>query len=333
MKKRNLIFIIVGLVLIVGILTTILIVRGSIWQKEKVSDEFKQAQATFDIRLNSDHTEYYIYRLKSGANTDGATITIPDSVDGIPVTRLIDRDLGFSSYNNISKLIIGKNISYIGTKSTISSDETQELGDDFFSLATSLTAIEVSLENTSFSSHNGILYNKDQTVLLRYPASKTMSNQQASHRLVTEINLTTATKINDYAFSKCKSLEKVTIGNSVKSIGKSAFSGCENLVNVNFNNAPIKSIGTKAFERCHSLDTIVLPTQLEKLGSSVFMGCSQLVEIYFSNTILEIGRNCFTGCTSLETIYTDFDFVDQLKVIFAQNNEKFIDYITGISRN
>lgn len=69
MKKRNLIFIIVGLVLIVGILTTILIVRGSIWQKEKVSDEFKQAQATFDIRLNSDHTEYYIYRLKSGANT------------------------------------------------------------------------------------------------------------------------------------------------------------------------------------------------------------------------------------------------------------------------
>ena len=63
MKKRNLIFIIVGLVLIVGILTTILIVRGSIWQKEKVSDEFKQAQATFDIRLNSDHTEYYIYRL------------------------------------------------------------------------------------------------------------------------------------------------------------------------------------------------------------------------------------------------------------------------------
>lgn len=159
MKKRNLIFIIVGLVLIVGILTTILIVRGSIWQKEKVSDEFKQAQATFDIRLNSDHTEYYIYRLKSGANTDGATITIPDSVDGIPVTRLIDRDLGFSSYNNISKLIIGKNISYIGTKSTISSDETQELGDDFFSLATSLTAIEVSLENTSFSSHNGILYN------------------------------------------------------------------------------------------------------------------------------------------------------------------------------
>lgn len=96
---------------------------------------------------------------------------------------------------------------------------------------------------------------------------------------------------------------------------------------------PIKSIGTKAFERCHSLDTIVLPTQLEKLGSSVFMGCSQLVEIYFSNTILEIGRNCFTGCTSLETIYTDFDFVDQLKVIFAQNNEKFIDYITGTSRN
>lgn len=174
------------------------------------------------------------------------------------------------------------------------------------------------------------LYNKDQTVLLRYPASKTMSNQQASHRFVIP---NTVILIYEKAFSLNLTLEMITFGENVETIGDEAFSGCENLVNVNFNNAPIKSIGTKAFERCHSLDTIVLPTQLEKLGSSVFMGCSQLVEIYFSNTILEIGRNCFTGCTSLETIYTDFDFVDQLKVIFAQNNEKFIDYITGTSRN
>ncbi|MBS5852536.1 MAG: leucine-rich repeat domain-containing protein [Staphylococcus sp.] len=330
MKKRNLIVIIIALVLVVGILTTILILKGSIWQKEKITDELKQAQATFDIRLNSDSTEYYIYRLKPSANTDGATITIPDSVDGIPVTKLIDRDLGFSSYNNITKIIIGKNISYIGTNTTVISDDTKELGDDFFSLATSLITIEVSVENKNFSSNNGILYNKNQTILLRYPAGRTMSNNQSSHRFVIP---NTVILIYKKAFSLNKTLEMVTFGENVEAVDDEAFSGCENLVSVNFDNSNIKSIGTKAFERCLNLSSVVLPIELERLGSSAFMGCSKLTYIYFSNSILEIGRNCFTGCSNLKSIYTNSEFVDRLKEIFAQNNEKFIDKIQQISSN
>lgn len=330
MKKRNLIVIIIALVLVVGILTTILILKGSIWQKEKITDELKQAQATFDIRLNSDSTEYYIYRLKPSANTDGATITIPDSVDGIPVTKLIDRDLGFSSYNNITKIIIGKNISYIGTNTTVISDDTKELGDDFFSLATSLITIEVSVENKNFSSNNGILYNKNQTILLRYPAGRTMSNNQSSHRFVIP---NTVILIYKKAFSLNKTLEMVTFGENVEAVDDEAFSGCENLVSVNFDNSNIKSIGTKAFERCLNLSSVVLPIELERLGSSAFMGCSKLTDIYFSNSILEIGRNCFTGCSNLKSIYTNSEFVDRLKEIFAQNNEKFIDKIQQISSN
>ena len=330
MKKRNLIVIIIALVLVVGILTTILILKGSIWQKEKITDELKQAQATFDIRLNSDSTEYYIYRLKPSANTDGATITIPDSVDGIPVTKLIDRDLGFSSYNNITKIIIGKNISYIGTNTTVISDDTKESGDDFFSLATSLITIEVSVENKNFSSNNGILYNKNQTILLRYPAGRTMSNNQSSHRFVIP---NTVILIYKKAFSLNKTLEMVTFGENVEAVDDEAFSGCENLVSVNFDNSNIKSIGTKAFERCLNLSSVVLPIELERLGSSAFMGCSKLTYIYFSNSILEIGRNCFTGCSNLKSIYTNSEFVDRLKEIFAQNNEKFIDKIQQISSN
>jgi hypothetical protein len=331
MKKRNLIVIIIALVLVVGILTTILILKGSIWQKEKITDELKQAQATFDIRLNSDSTEYYIYRLKPSANTDGATITIPDSVDGIPVTKLIDRDLGFSSYNNITKIIIGKNISYIGTNTTVISDDTKELGDDFFSLATSLITIEVSVENKNFSSNNGILYNKNQTILLRYPAGRTMmSNNQSSHRFVIP---NTVILIYKKAFSLNKTLEMVTFGENVEAVDDEAFSGCENLVSVNFDNSNIKSIGTKAFERCLNLSSVVLPIELERLGSSAFMGCSKLTDIYFSNSILEIGRNCFTGCSNLKSIYTNSEFVDRLKEIFAQSNEKFIDKIQQISSN
>ena len=48
--------------------------------------------------------------------------------------------------------------------------------------------------------------------------------------------------IYEKAFSLNLTLEMITFGENVETIGDEAFSGCENLVNVNFNNAPILSL-------------------------------------------------------------------------------------------
>ena len=64
-------------------------------------------------------------------------------------------------------------------------------------------------------------------------------NLYINGELITEVNLTTATKISDYAFINCSSLTSIEIPNSVTSIGNYAFYGCTSLTTIKFN-------GTKA---------------------------------------------------------------------------------------
>ena len=62
-----------------------------------------------------------------------------------------------------------------------------------------------------------------------------VKNLYINNVLVTEANITTAKKISSYAFYGCDSLTSVTIGDSVTSIGYSAFENCTSLKIINFN--------------------------------------------------------------------------------------------------
>lgn len=57
-------------------------------------------------------------------------------------------------------------------------------------------------------------------------------NLYINDELVTEVNLTTATKISPYAFRRYRGLTSITISDSVKRIGYYAFSGCSGLTSV-----------------------------------------------------------------------------------------------------
>ena len=78
--------------------------------------------------------------------------------------------------------------------------------------------------------------------------------------------------VDEYAFENSP-VTSVTIPNSVKSIGRFAFSNCTNLASVNFGNS-VTSIGDAAFWACSSLDTITcLAMTPPALGEDVFYGC------------------------------------------------------------
>ncbi|MBQ8381151.1 MAG: leucine-rich repeat domain-containing protein, partial [Clostridia bacterium] len=62
-------------------------------------------------------------------------------------------------------------------------------------------------------------------------------------------------EIYDYAFRYCTSLTSVAIGNSVTSIGSSAFWGCSSLTSVTIGNS-VTSIGDSAFYNCNSLTSV-----------------------------------------------------------------------------
>lgn len=142
------------------------------------------------------------------------------------------------------------------------------------------------------------------------------------------------TKIGDYAFGGCDSLESVTIPESVTKIGEKAFSDCCLLESIAIPKSVTK-IGDLAFVRCTSLesivvaddnpaydsrkgcnaiietetntliagcDTTIIPESVTKIGRSAFNSLTSLESVVIPEGVTEIGRCAFWGCESLTTV-------------------------------
>ena len=132
-------------------------------------------------------------------------------------------------------------------------------------------------------------------------------------------------EIADFAFSQNANILSVTIPNSVKVIGQSAFYGCKNLVEVIFAaDSKLEIIGGHAFSSCVELTgitipqtvkeigkaalaycgftSIVIPESVTKLGERVLAGCEQLKEVKLPSNLTEIPANAFDYCKSLTSV-------------------------------
>ncbi len=114
-----------------------------------------------------------------------------------------------------------------------------------------LNAFVVPSNHPAFLSENGVLYNKDKTIILRFPSGKT-----------------------DVQF---------VIPNSVVEIGSYAFSDCENLTSVIIPNTVVK-IGEYAFWQCSSLTSIRIPASVSIIQRAAFCHCKSLVDVVFDGT-------------------------------------------------
>ncbi|MCR4644474.1 MAG: leucine-rich repeat domain-containing protein [Oscillospiraceae bacterium] len=97
------------------------------------------------------------------------------------------------------------------------------------------------------------------------------------------------TSIGKEAFSDCQDLTSVTIGSSVMSIGEDAFSHCGNLTSVTFPGSVI-SVGGGAFQNCTALTAITVagkriilpPEDIEQhLGSMIRFVITKFYKIHW----------------------------------------------------
>ena len=126
-------------------------------------------------------------------------------------------------------------------------------------------------------------------------------NLYINDELVTEVNLTTATKISGYAFSNCSGLTSVTIPDSVTSIGIYAFSGCSGLTSITIPNS-VTSIGESAFSSCTGLTSVTIPDSVTSIRSWVFFGCSGLTSVTIPNSVTSIDGYAFFNCSGLTSV-------------------------------
>jgi len=112
------------------------------------------------------------------------------------------------------------------------------INDTAFSGATSLTTVEVDSANVNYSSTDGVLFNKDTTTLISYPAGKSNASYLIPHGV---------TRIFYRAFYGATTPTRITIPASVTRIDDEVFSGATALINLVFlGNAP-PTIGYRVF--------------------------------------------------------------------------------------
>ncbi len=187
-------------------------------------------------------------------------INIPDGIASIAKYLLN----GCSSLKNLA---IGKDVASIG--------------EDAFRDCNSLERITVSEENTTYTSQDRIMYNKEQTKAVLVP--KLISGT---------VTLPDTLWSTDSMFLNCTKLEGVIFPDAMNTIGQKAFSGCTSLKTFTIPQN-VKTIGSEAFKNCTALQSIVIPDKVTLIENSAFSNCSALSEIIISDSVTDIGYSAF----------------------------------------
>lgn len=270
------------------------------------------------------------------------SITIPPSVTSIGGSA-------FEGCSSLESVVIPSNVSTIegntfnGCGSLISIEipsSVTSIEESAFKGCDSLTRIEVDSGNTQYSSLDGVLFNKDQSILIYCPKGKSGSYTVPSSVIsirdqafsgckhLTSIKVPHGLKniggwafegcsgltsftippgvtcIEGGVFQKCSSLSHVEIPNSVTSIGYFAFYDCSSLSSILIPEG-LTSIEEGAFNRCRGLESVNIPPSVTNIGRLAFLGCKGLTEMVIPSSVTTIGDYPFEGCDSLERIKVD----------------------------
>ena len=110
-----------------------------------------------------------------------------------------------------------------------------------------------------------------------------------------EISGNTVTSIGNSAFYYCSGFTNVTVPYSVRIIGQYAFSTCHDLENVNIVYGT-EQIGVGAFMSSKKLRTITIPSSVKYIGAFSFYECTSLTTIRFGGTKSQWEQISFDTC-------------------------------------
>ena len=237
-----------------------------------------------------------------------------NSIEVSPENTTYSSENGVLFSKDKTKLIL---YPYAKTDSTYCiPDSVTELDSSFY-YNTALVEINSDSASETYSSADGVLFNKNKTELIRYPVGKS-GTKYAIPSSVTKIgalafyncnNLVdvklpqSINKIESYAFNRCKKLTSIIIPTGVTEISEACFACCENLVSITIPER-VTSIGSLAFV-CTKLASIVIPDSVTTIGEYAFGGCSELESINIPKGVSQIGQTVFFGCDSLKKIEVD----------------------------
>ena len=239
--------------------------------------------------------------------------TVPDGVETIDIHA-------FAYCNTMTRIDIPASVTEIGMNTNT--------GTHAFEFCLSLSGISVNQNNPIYSSDDqGVLFDKEQTVLLRAPRAIPSAYLipegvdtigMAAFRYcenLTDFSIPNGvTTVEDYAFNGCLKLKTVSIPESITYIGENAFSFCINLTgfnvddnNLSYSNDERGVLFDKTKLILHQAPTMIansytIPDSVVAIMDRAFMLCKELTSISIPEGAISIGEEAFRGCSSLTTI-------------------------------
>lgn len=239
-------------------------------------------------------------------HTDLTSVTIPENV----------KSIGYCAFAGSSLA----SVEILGSETTI--------GGFAFDACENLTELNISENNQYYSFENGVLYDKDKTVLKQY-----FTTNSAAEFTVPD----SVTTIAGWAFDGNPYLTSVTVPDSVEKIAIYAFDHCPNLTEINISeNNPyycfengvlydkdktalkqylanssatefvipetVTSIAGYAFENAQNLTSITIPETVDSIGNYAFSGCTGLTSLKLPENVNYLGRGVFSDCTALSEV-------------------------------
>jgi len=191
-----------------------------------------------------------------------------------------------------------------------------------FDGCSSLKQIIVNKNNPNYSSISGVLFNKEQTKLIRVPGGKSGTytvpdgvsalGDYGEHAfqdcaLLTEVIIPESVgQLHSYLFSGCTQLQKVTIPNSTLQISEFVFEGCENLQFTVYGNAKYLGNAQNPYHALISgvskdIKTCTIHSKTKTIANEAFLEYSNLSGITIPGNVNRVGNRAFqySGLTSL----------------------------------
>ena len=242
------------------------------------------------------------------------SVTLPDTLTDVG-------EAAFYGCSSISEMVIPHSVTAIGdsafygctglTALTVGGG-VKTLGDLAFYDCVNLTAVNVS----DLAAWCEISFANFASNPLYYSHALYLDGEPIEELIIPEgVNTVSAR-----AFAYCKSLTGVTVANSVQSIGKDAFRGCDGIITMSlpFIGASEDTASNTYLGYLFGADsykdnadcvpetlTSVVVTGGSRIGQNAFDGCKNITSITISDSVLDVDASAFNGCDSLQ--FTKYD--------------------------
>lgn len=242
-----------------------------------ISNAFSNCRSLMDIWVEEGHGEF--------RSIDGVLF----SADGTSLLRYPPGRFGdYTVSDEVTAISGGAFAGCHGLTKIAIPESVTDIGQGVFEECASLKSIHVDPGNGAFASIEGVLFDVEKQVLIRFPGGKS-----GGYDIPFGV-----TEVATGAFSGSQGLSRISINEDLTRIGYGAFENCGSLLGVSLVDH-VMDVRARAFYGCSKLIGVTLGENVVGIGSNAFGECPRLsCALFLGDAVEDLGKDAFSGAAA-----------------------------------